>query len=307
VSEHRSVIAPLALMVFCGALVSCQTRLNGELAVRVGSPLAASTVNVMAGFVAVLVVLAVRRRPGRPRGARSARWWYWLGGVGGAVGSWSLAAGTPKVGVALISVCFASGLSTGGLLADRVGLGTSGRHLITPPRIGGAVLAIAAVVLAASGGIEGTGETFYLVWAIAAGGVVACQNPVNGRLAAALGDPVRTMAANFGVAFVILFTIVMIQQPALDWPGEPWWYTGGFLASVVGISATASVHRLGALRLGLAIVGGQLAGASLLDLVVPVGGAHLTLERVLGAALALVAVALSAGVTGPRSARVPAA
>ena len=37
----------------------------------------------------------------------------------------------------------------------------------------------------------------------------------------------------------VLFTIVMLQRPSLQWPDEPWWYLGGFLAAVVGVSMSA--------------------------------------------------------------------
>jgi transporter family-2 protein len=53
------------------------------------------------------------------------------------------------------------------------------------------------------------------------------------------------------------------------------------------------VRRLGVLRLGLAIIAGQLVGALVLDLALPVHDEDVGPVTVLGVALTLVAVAVS--------------
>jgi transporter family-2 protein len=52
----------------------------------------------------------------------------------------------------------------------------------------------------------------------------------------------------------------------------------------------------------LATIAGQLAGAIIVDLIVPVEGQHLGVERVVGAVIALVSVGVAAG--APRAHRV---
>ena len=60
--------------------------------------------------------------------------------------------------------------------------------------------------------------------------------------------------------------------------------------------AIVTVGRLGALRLSLASIGGQLTGAAILDVVWPLEGQHLTPLKAVGAFVAFVAVALASGV-----------
>jgi transporter family-2 protein len=63
-------------------------------------------------------------------------------------------------------------------------------------------------------------------------------------------------------------------------------------AVFIGVAALV-VHRLGVLRLGLAVVAGQLVGALALDVALPVTGDPVGLLTVVGVALTLVAVAIS--------------
>jgi transporter family-2 protein len=60
----------------------------------------------------------------------------------------------------------------------------------------------------------------------------------------------------------------------------------------VFITATA-VQALGVLRLGLAMVAGQMAGALAVDLVAPARGEAVTVTTVLGVVLTMVAVVVS--------------
>ena len=53
------------------------------------------------------------------------------------------------------------------------------------------------------------------------------------------------------------------------------------------------MRRLGVLRLGLGLIAGQLVGALLLDLLLPVADQGVALRTVLGVALTLLAVAVS--------------
>ena len=79
--------------------------------------------------------------------------------------------------------------------------------------------------------------------------------------------------------------------------------SAGVIAATYVMLATTTVGRLGALRLSLATIGGQLTMASVLDVVAPVEGQQLTAYKVFGAALAFVAVALASGFRIPRRTR----
>jgi uncharacterized membrane protein YdcZ (DUF606 family) len=61
------------------------------------------------------------------------------------------------------------------------------------------------------------------------------------------------------------------------------------------VGGIVTVHRLGALRLSLAIMCGQLLGGAIVDVVAPINGQHLTFVKVLGVGIMFVAVGLAAG------------
>ena len=83
------------------------------------------------------------------------------------------------------------------------------------------------------------------------------------------------------------------------WPSEWWLYTGGPMGAAFVAVAAVVVRRLGVLRLGLAAISGQLVGALLLDLGLPVHDTGVAAATVVGTLLTLVAVALS-GMGGRR-------
>jgi len=77
------------------------------------------------------------------------------------------------------------------------------------------------------------------------------------------------------------------------WPHVWWLYVGGALGAVYIALAAVAVAELGVLRLSLATVAGQLVAAVVLDVVWPSPGITLRYQTVVGAALTLVAVAVT--------------
>ena len=55
-------------------------------------------------------------------------------------------------------------------------------------------------------------------------------------------------------------------------PSNPLRYVGGLLGAFVVVIGATAVQTLGVLRLGLAMVAGQMAGALVVDLVAPARG-----------------------------------
>jgi transporter family-2 protein len=132
---------------------------------------------------------------------------------------------------------------------------------------------------------------------------MSLQSAVNGRLNQAAGDPLVATAVNFTVGTIALLVgatvmalTVGVHPGAL--PGEWWLYLGGAAGVVFVTINVVTVPVLGVLRLGLAAVAGQLAGALVLDAVVP-GGPGVSPTLALGAVLTVIAF----GVAGirPRS------
>jgi transporter family-2 protein len=296
----------LTVVVAGGAMSAGQSRINAELGTRIGSSLLAALVSFGSGLV-IVVALVLARPAGRRALARwrtyGLQWWQYLGGVGGAAFVFIAALTVPVLGVGLMSVAQVTGQIVGALVADRLALSPSGRQPLTAPRLAGAALGVVAVIVSAAGRPSGHLDLWALALAVLAGFGMSLQSAVNGRLNQAAGDPLVATTVNFTVGSAalavgvgVMALTVGIHPAAL--PGEWWLYLGGACGVVFVTINVVTVPVLGVLRLGLAAVAGQLAGALVLDAVVP-GGPGVSLPLALGAVLTVVAF----GVAGirPRS------
>jgi transporter family-2 protein len=254
VSRVRALI-PAAAAVGVGVLTALQAKINGELAVLLGSGVQAAVVSFGSGFVVlcvlVLVVPALRqgllRLPGEVRAGRLA-WWACLGGIGGgffvAVQSFAV----PLVGVAVFTVGVVGGQTASSLGVDRAGLGPAGRTPVTGARVLAAVIAVLAVTVAVSDRLGGS---------LAGGaGLARCsrwwraraspQQAINGRVAVATRQPVVAAWVNFVVGTAMLVAVLLIGSLALGnavapLPSGPWWV-------YLGRGHRRGLHRRG--RLG---------------------------------------------------------
>lgn len=297
----RRTTAALAVAVAAGALVALQQRINGELKTELGDALLTALVSFGTGLVAVLVVVLARPSSRRAVAAvRGSAWWERLGGLGGATLVAVGAAAAPEIGVALLTVGLVAGQTSGGLVVDRVGLGPGGARPLTAPRIAGAVLCLVAVAVAVSGETARAASPLLILLVVLAGFLIATQQALNGRVRSTTGDAGVATLLNFVVGTLALLAGLLLSAlvGGLDvgpWPAPAQWYlyTGGPMGAAFVAVAALVVHRLGVLRLGLAVIAGQLLGALALDLALPVTGESIGLPTVLGVALTLVAVAIS--------------
>jgi bacterial/archaeal transporter family-2 protein len=291
----------LAAAVVSGSLVALQQRVNGQLGVDLQDALLAALVSFATGLTAV--VLVVLARPAARRAVAAVRqvpWWSRLGGLGGATLVAVGAAATPKIGVALLTVGLVAGQTAGGLVVDRAGLAPGGSHLLTAPRLAGAALCLVAVGLGSLGRDARDADPLLLVLVVVAGFLIAVQQALNGRVRRTTGDAGVATLVNFVVgtaALALGFALAAAIRglPAGDWPGPDRWYLylgGPIGASFVAVAAVV-VRRLGVLRLGLAVISGQLVGSLVIDLVLPATDRGIAATTVLGAALTLVAVGVS--------------
>jgi transporter family-2 protein len=199
------------------------------------------------------------------------------------------AAAAPEIG-ALVA-----GSTGGSLPVDAAGIGPAGKRPITGFRLAGVALAIGATVISALGA-RGDLQPLLLTLAFLAGCGMALQAAANGQLARATGEPFVASLVNVTVGFLALGTValVVVATTSLgDLPGNPFLYVGGLLGGFVVVVSAAAVQTLGVLRLGLATVAGQTAGALLIDLVAPAPGEAVTAATVIGVVLTMVAVAVS--------------
>lgn len=154
--------------------------------------------------------------------------------------------------------------------------------------------------------VESTRLPFWLaiVFAVACGALTALQSRVNGELARAIDDPYTAATISFGSGFAILLVALAAWRPgrrglgrvtvALRDRGLAWWMVLGGLAGAWFVTTQGlSVGVVGVALFTVAIVAGQTLGGILFDLIGlgPGGRRPLTTTRVIGALLALAAVA----------------
>ncbi|MBU8858893.1 MULTISPECIES: DMT family transporter [unclassified Micromonospora] len=299
-------VAGVGLATASGVMVAVQSRINGELGVRLADGIAAAVVSFGVGLLILLVLVPAtpggRRGLGALRGALrtgTLRPWQCLGGVCGAflVATQGLTIGA--LGVAVFTVAVVAGQSGSSLLVDRAGIGPTGRQPVTPNRLIGAVLTVLAVLLAVGDRLGDPDALALALLPLAAGVGIAWQQAVNGRVRAASGSAMTATLVNFTVgtaALLVTFAVDLVVRgrPAGAFPDEPWLYLGGPLGIVFIALAAALVRFTGVLLLGLATIAGQIVGAVLLDLVLPTAASHPGLDTLLGAALTMVAVLVAA-------------
>lgn len=295
----------VGLAVLAGVALAVQSRINGELAVRLDDPIGAATISFGSGLLvlAVLVPLlpAGRAGLGQLRAALRAghiRPWQCVGGMCGGFLVATQGLTVPTLGVAVFIVALVAGQSSSSLLVDRAGAGPGGPRPVTTPRLAGAVLTVCAVLLAVGDRIGHPSALVMAVLPLVAGLGIAWQQAVNGHVRVVSGSAMVAGLVNFfmGTAVLLLAFAVSVALGGLPQhlPRGPWWlYVGGMLGIIFIAVGSAVVRYTGVLLLGLGMIAGQVTGALLLDTVLPGEAGRPGWNTVLGALLTLAAVAVA--------------
>lgn len=281
-TDTRRLSAPLALggAVAIGVMTAIQARINGVLGVRVDNGIVAGFVSFSVGLVALAAVISLL--PSARRGAarlwagvrgRTIPFWMLLGGACGAltVSTQGLTAGV--LGVSLFSVGVVAGQTLHGLVLDRIGFGPAGVVAVTPGRVLGGALALAAVAISLSGDVLASAPLWMLLLPFAAGVGIAWQAATNGRLAQRVQSPIAATLMSFITGTVVLAlaataSIALTGAPD-PLPAEPWLYVGGFLGAAYILLGAFIVAHTGVLLMGLGSVLGQLVTSVVIDLLWP--------------------------------------
>ena len=109
-----------------------------------------------------------------------------------------------------------------------------------------------------------------IVCALGAGGVMALQPAVNGRLTSQCSHPLQASIISFGTGFLMLLAVGGLMQIGLPSIGKlqnlPWWaWTGGILGTYMVTVSLLVAPRLGATRWIALVLTGQIALSLLLD------------------------------------------
>jgi bacterial/archaeal transporter family-2 protein len=141
---------------------------------------------------------------------------------------------------------------------------------------------------------------WWIVAAVALGGTaISLQAPINAALAKELGGPVPASAVSFGVGFIVLITVALIQGQGgafLKLPQVPTWtLVGGCLGAWYMLSAVWGVTHLGVLTLVAALILGQMTAAMVIDATGALGVEvrEITLPRIAAAGLVMAGLILS--------------
>nr|WP_269770006.1 DMT family transporter [Brevibacterium antiquum] len=132
------------------------------------------------------------------------------------------------------------------------------------------------------------------------GALTSVQQAFNGRIKAATGSVIVATTVNFAVGFLALLAAAgVIMATGVTWAGFPtaptqWWMLLGGAFGVIFIGLTAlTVAKLGVLLLSLFSLFGNLLGALLLDLLLPLPGSLVSTTTVISAALVLLGIAMT--------------
>lgn len=301
--------------VFVGALTVLQSKINGELGAELGDGFFAAWISFSVGLIAIAAIVflsgnqrsAVRqlRAALRPpdRSPALIKPWFLLGGLGGATFVAAQSTTVQYLGIAVFTVSIVAAQNGNSLFVDRAGLGPAGKQQLTIRRIVAALIATVGVAIAVSSRL---GEQGFALWALAfalfAGSLIAIQQAINGRVAAAAGSAWVAGLVNFIVGWLGLSIAVAIYQLAsphtfgetqLPWEA-PWLYTGGFIGVAFIVVAAAVVHSLGVLLFALLSITGQMVGALVLDIFTGEPGEPVNFLLIVGLAITGGAVALAA-------------
>ena len=294
------MLGAAAASVVSGMLVAGQSRVNGELGVRMGDGALAALISFSSGFVILSVAMLVSHRGRRGlrtvitdlRGGRLP-WWGILGGLGGGflVLTQGLVAGI--LGVALFSVAVVAGQTFGAMWIDSRGWVGVPKVRLSPTRAIGALIAVVGVMASVEvwAGQDGS-LSWGFVLPLIAGAGTGVQQALNGTLRKRASSALTATWINFGVGTTALAVVWVVLLPVTGGPDQfptDWWlYAGGLLGTLFIPIQTITVHRIGVLGLGVSLVTGQILASLALDLIAPVGDFPVGLWTVVGAVLTVV-------------------
>jgi transporter family-2 protein len=292
------------LAAISGILIALQARANGELSHRLDNAPQAALVSFSSGlfFVALYALFSPAVKAGIVR-LRAAvrngdipRWRLLAGALGGSFVAIQTSV-VPLIGVAVYSVASLAGQTATSLIVDRIGLTGGGPKLISPRRVGAALITVFAVLVSVFDKIEAHSFSFIAVFlAVVAGALVGVQRALNGQINEHSGQSYTTSLLNFitGTSFLVIFIMILILLGQIELqplPNGPWWiYTGGVIGVIYIASTSLIVQHLGVLTFTLFSVGGQLFGSLLLDLYAPSEGVSVSWYLVTGIAMTYIGV-----------------
>jgi bacterial/archaeal transporter family-2 protein len=136
------------IALVAGAFMPTQAGINVGLRSYLASPFAAALVSFIVGSAALLALCVLARVPWPGAKAIGAvPWWLWTGGFMGAFIVASSIVLAPRIGATSMLALMVGGQMVASLLYDHFGVLGFPVHEISMPRLAGALLVVAGVVL----------------------------------------------------------------------------------------------------------------------------------------------------------------
>jgi len=257
----------IPFLLAVGALLAVQAAANVQLSVAVGSPFAASTLQLAIGAAALLVAALLVGAVAHLDRVPDAPAWHLVGGLGSAV---YITAGIllfPRLGAIVAVGLFIAGQMAASLAIDGLGwLGVDREPLDVAAWAGAAaVVAGAALIVRAHAASPTRTHPGWIALALAAGAVLPIQGAINAQLRADLDAPIATGAVSFLVATAAMLAVLAAAPRRRRAPAAvrdlPWWgWLGGLCGATYVTSVFLLIPEIGtAATIALTVAGQQLA------------------------------------------------
>jgi len=267
-----------ALCLLAGAGLAVQAAANAQLSKAVGSPFAATTLQLIVAALILLAVTLASGTVGALGRAQQATWWHLLGGTASALFVISTIVLFPRIGAVMSVGLIIAGQVLASLAIDTLGLlgvHPTGGH---PGIAYGAMLVMLGEMLIVSGqtgAVAGKLEGKWVVLALLAGAVLPLQGAVNALLRLDLGGAafavgtVSFVVAAIAMAAVFTASQAFDRKPIAGLGGlytMPWWgWLGGLAGATYVITVFSSLPLMGASATIALTVAGQQAASLVVD------------------------------------------
>ena len=268
----ETLFVPMALVA--GGLLAVQAGANAQLSKAVGSPFAATTLQLAIGtgllFLVALFTGTVAVLGAVPR----AEWWHLIGGTASAVYVVSTIVLFPRLGAVVSVGLFIAGQMLASLALDSFGLlGVAQTGLRAGAAAGTLVVLIGVgMVVFGQGGKDNlkADKLGWIALALVAGAVLPVQGAVNALLRQELGGaPFAVGAISFFVATLAMAAVMLVALARQKTPRPniggvqtmPWWgWLGGFAGATYVTTVFTAIPVIGAAAaVGFTVAGQQVA------------------------------------------------
>ena len=268
----ETLFVPLSL--FAGGLLAVQAGANAQLSKAIGSPFAATTLQLTVGTGLLLLIALFTGTLAALGALPRAEWWHLVGGTASAIYVVSTIVLFPRLGAVVSVGLFIAGQMLASLALDSFGLlGVTQTGLQAGAAIGTlVVLAGVAMIVFGQGGKDNlkADKLGWIVLALIAGVVLPVQGAVNALLRHDLGGApfavgaISFFVATLAIAAVKLVVLAFRKTPSPNIGGVqtmPWW---GWLGGVAGATYVTTVFTAipvigAAAAVGFTVAGQQVA------------------------------------------------